>query len=176
MSEDVVPKVGDVITQDGPVPLREVLKILMVLIDSHDPECRGNDGIQLALDAVLSDPRVINKRSRPRKTSMDPAARLGRRIPDDFTMTPAMREWAISKYWWVNPEEQTEQFIDYWKSTPGARATKLDWGLTWKNWIRTSASRAPARNRTPPPQKPRTAAEMIPPFQGPSWYDDPAFV
>ncbi|WP_407954144.1 hypothetical protein [Aeromonas schubertii] len=31
-------------------------------------------------------------------------------------------------------------FADYWQALPGAKAVKLDWEKTWRNWIRRAAS------------------------------------
>ncbi|HHQ4757408.1 hypothetical protein QLG02_18595 [Aeromonas sp. V90_14] len=31
-------------------------------------------------------------------------------------------------------------FADYWQALPGAKAIKLDWEKTWRNWIRRAAS------------------------------------
>ena len=36
----------------------------------------------------------------------------------------------------LNPQAVFESFSDYWKSVPGAKGIKLDWFLTWKNWVR----------------------------------------
>lgn len=169
MSDEATPpRVGDVITHDGPVPLREVLRMLSALLGEHDPNCRSHGSLTLALDAVLADPRVVKRRGR-RATPGE--ARKGVRIPEDFVMTPDMRAWAAEKYPWVNPEEQTEHFVDFWRSKPGQGACKLDWGLTWKNWIRSAANRAPAweRNAFKQQRKPVAASSAIPPVD--SWYD-----
>ncbi|WP_254902241.1 hypothetical protein [Aeromonas hydrophila] len=31
-------------------------------------------------------------------------------------------------------------FADYWQALPGAKAVKLDWEKTWRNWVRRAAS------------------------------------
>jgi hypothetical protein len=36
----------------------------------------------------------------------------------------------------LNPKAVFESFSDYWKSVPGSKGVKLDWFLTWKNWVR----------------------------------------
>ena len=33
----------------------------------------------------------------------------------------------------------TEEFVDYWRSVPGAKGTKLDWPATWRGWVRRKA-------------------------------------
>lgn len=38
-------------------------------------------------------------------------------------------------------------FADYWHSAGGAKARKVDWRATWRNWVRREADRAPAATR-----------------------------
>lgn len=171
------PRIGDVITADGPVPIREVLKILDALLEGHNEGCSSHLGMKAALDAVLTDPRIIGTRRRRRSPS-DPAVKRGTRIPDDFTATPEMIAWAKEKYPWIDPREQTDRFCDFWASKPGQDACKLNWGLTWKNWIRSAADRVPEWKRVVPEPKRQhlTAAQAIaapmPPVA--SWYDQEA--
>ena len=174
MSEAETPKVGDVITQDGPVPLAEVLRILSVLIESHDPNCNGHAGLGVALDAVLSDPRVVGKR-RTRKKPAESEVRRGTRIPPNFLPTTEMTEWASKEFPLVNSKEETDRFIDFWASKPGQTACKLDWNRTWKNWIRSANDRIPQwrRDAAQPRRRPIAARDAVPIPQGPSWYDDP---
>lgn len=35
---------------------------------------------------------------------------------------------------------ETATFADYWQAQPGAKAVKVDWEKTWRNWIRRAAS------------------------------------
>jgi Helix-turn-helix domain len=63
----------------------------------------------------------------------------GTRIPDDFSVTPKMAQWARDNV----PEliaqgrgkRETDKFINYWRSKTGRDATKLDWDATWRNWM-----------------------------------------
>lgn len=42
-------------------------------------------------------------------------------------------------------QDQAAQFRDYWIATPGAKACKLDWEATWRNWCRRGLSQAGMR-------------------------------
>lgn len=64
-----------------------------------------------------------------------PPAR-GTRIPENFSLTSEMRMWGKKNHPDLDLDDVTEAFIDYWKSVPGARAIKLDWEATWRNWVR----------------------------------------
>lgn len=57
------------------------------------------------------------------------------RIPDDFSVTETMREWAAREVPAIDVDVQTANFIDYWQAKSG-NATKLDWVATWRTWMR----------------------------------------
>lgn len=59
----------------------------------------------------------------------------GTRIPDDFAVTPAMVAWAAHNASDVNGRRETEQFVNYWRAKAGKDATKVNWELTWRNWM-----------------------------------------
>jgi hypothetical protein len=59
----------------------------------------------------------------------------GTRIPDQFVVTPEMREWASENAPLVNVNRATTLFVNYWRAKTGKDATKLDWERTWQNWL-----------------------------------------
>jgi len=61
--------------------------------------------------------------------------RRATRLPDNFQITDAMKDWAEEKHPAIDIETATANFIDYWMSKP-LDATKLDWVATWRTWIR----------------------------------------
>ena len=72
-----------------------------------------------------NQPTPSKKKSSPR----------GSRIPDEFLLTSEMRSWAKEKRPDVDVTLETEKFVNYWRSKAGKDAVKLDWRLTWNNWI-----------------------------------------
>lgn len=70
---------------------------------------------------------VKGSRERPHKR--------GARLPDDFTVDAQMRTWARQKVPHVDIDLETLKFINYWQSKTGRDATKLNWALTWQNWM-----------------------------------------
>lgn len=64
-----------------------------------------------------------------------PKSKKGTRLPDQFFLTTEMREWAAQKKPGVDLNLETEKFCNYFRSAPGTKGVKLDWVLTWKNWI-----------------------------------------
>lgn len=67
----------------------------------------------------------------------------GTRLPRDWHLVKSWGEWAMAETGlsadWVRAE--ADRFRDHWHSQPGTKATKLNWELTWRNWIR--AARKP---------------------------------
>lgn len=68
------------------------------------------------------------------------------RIPEGFELTGPRMDIAVAEG--VDPVRTIAKFIDYWKSLSGAKACKLDWDATWRNWCRSEADRA-SRNGSP---------------------------
>jgi hypothetical protein len=58
----------------------------------------------------------------------------GTRIPEDFTITPAMYDWASAKGLTINLQHSTEKFINHWTAST-KNATKRDWVAAWRNWM-----------------------------------------
>lgn len=79
----------------------------------------------------------------------------GSRFPEDFTLTEERRLVAEAERL---PAERTfAKFSDYWRAASGAKARKIDWDATWRNWCRTEADRKPGA-------KPNGASKN--PYQG----------
>jgi hypothetical protein len=71
----------------------------------------------------------------------------GHRLPDDFAVSAEMRDWARRKAPHVDVDRETERFCDYWRAKPGRDGRKLDWRLTWNNWMRNAEDRQGPRER-----------------------------
>lgn len=67
----------------------------------------------------------------------------GTRLPDNWQPSPELIEYARTKRPGLNIADQIESFRDYWHAKAGAGARKVDWGLTFKNWIRSAYNQAP---------------------------------
>lgn len=91
------------------------------------------------------------------RTIKEPTTRASR-ISDDFEVTPEMRNWANENHPGVDVDKSTANFIDYWVTKP-SNATKLDWGRTWKVWIRNSKPERATQNRQT--QKANNLAQTI---------------
>lgn len=70
-------------------------------------------------------------------------AKRATRIPDDFTLTPERRQYAMSKG--VDPDPTFEAFVAYWRSKAKDN-TKLEWDDTWHSWVLKEAKEAKQKN------------------------------
>ncbi len=64
------------------------------------------------------------------------------RLPEDFTLTPAMIDFAEKGG--LNPGYEFAQFRDYHQSHGN---TRLDWVATWRTWCRNANKWAAERRR-----------------------------
>lgn len=53
-----------------------------------------------------------------------------------------MVAWAREKCPLVDGPRETEMFVNYWVSVPGAKGLKLDWVRTWRNRMLEQQQRA----------------------------------
>jgi hypothetical protein len=96
-----------------------------------------------------SDTEVDKKKEEVRVTPQAASTpKRGSRIPDTFLLTSEMREWASIKKPDVDLTLETEKFCNYWRSATGRNATKMDWILTWKNWILNARTNGSNTNNT----------------------------
>lgn len=63
------------------------------------------------------------------------------RIPEDFVLTDDRRLVAEAER--LPAERVFAKFCDYWRGASGAKARKVDWEATWRNWCRSEADRNP---------------------------------
>jgi hypothetical protein len=94
-------------------------------------------------------PEELPKTSSSVGAKTEPAKR-GRRIPVDFTVTPEMVAWANEHCPGIDGRTETQKFVNYWRSATGKGATKLDWELTWQNWLLNARDRYGAGARASP--------------------------
>lgn len=92
---------------------------------------RNPDGIRT--DSELQS--RAEQSSTEQSTPSGGARKRGTRIPDPFIVTKEMREWAADRVPNVNVNASTERFVNYWRAESGAKASKLDWVATWRNWL-----------------------------------------
>lgn len=84
----------------------------------------------------------------------------GHRLPDDFALTDDMRAWAREHAPHVNADREFARFCDYWRAKPGREGRKLDWRLTWNNWMRNAEDRQGPRDRGTQPRGSTTNARV----------------
>ena len=91
-------------------------------------------------------PEPEKKKEEPNGSSKKRAVRL----TAEWQLPRAWGEWAMQEgLSEVCVRREVERFKDYWLSESGAKAAKLDWQATWRNWVRKALERQPkAANRS----------------------------
>ena len=121
--------------------------------DNELDVCHDADGNAIASDGSRAPARrAISKEIAPVPEPGKPLTapqqrRRGTRIPPDFTVTPDLVAWARQRVPQVDGRTETEKFINHFRAKSGNAAVKLDWALTWKNWMLTAAERTPSGSR-----------------------------
>lgn len=96
--------------------------------------------IQSKIDIKPLDIDIDIDIEKKEEKSMDvsPAAQpktKGSRLPDQFFLTAEMKAYAAEKRPDVDVILETEKFCNHFRSAAGQKGVKLNWQLTWKNWI-----------------------------------------
>jgi hypothetical protein len=86
---------------------------------------RGDASVPSTPAEALPLPQVKKKKSTARKGRATP-------LPNDFTLTPVMREFAVNKGI-ADSEGLFERFCDHWR---GNGKKWVDWVAVWRNWVR----------------------------------------
>lgn len=130
--------------------------------NSAPPQNSASTPANIAGKPSLNRPTSSQKTS---SSSKKPVTTRGTRIPDDFAMTDDMIAWGRENYPHLDGEAITAEFVDYWRSIPGARGTRLDWVATWRNRVRQVAERAsqsaPQRGQASPKQRRAVTDERL---------------
>lgn len=108
--------------------------------------------------ALRSDPSPSDKKTPdPIKTqtpTKNPPSgvKKGSRLPDGWRPSAELWRWAKDDQRLPDPiiERETAKFCDYWRAASGSKGVKLDWGATWRNWIRSAAERVPDGQKLKP--------------------------
>lgn len=93
----------------------------------------------------------IREEEKKQKKEQGQRSPKGSRLPPDWVPPHTLWDWAKKERPDLNLRQQTERFLDYWTAKPGKDGVKLDWGATWRNWIRnarTENQTTGARNET----------------------------
>jgi len=98
---------------------------------------RGNANVtrQSKSKSKSKEKEVKNKKEKREETPQAASPKKGTRLPDVFHLTAEMREYGKTKRPEIDLNLETEKFCNFWRSKTGKDATKLNWVLTWKNWI-----------------------------------------
>jgi hypothetical protein len=107
----------------------------------HQGSAGAAHRISHSLEPVI-DPKIPPVSPQGEKRHAGEIPRRGTRLPNNWGLPAEWGRWAMQET--GLPKErvllEAATFADYWQALPGAKAVKLDWEKTWRNWIRRAAS------------------------------------
>jgi uncharacterized protein YdaU (DUF1376 family) len=68
------------------------------------------------------------------------------RLPADWSPSQELADWARAERPDLDPRKTLERFRDFWTAKSGQGATKLDWGATFRNWVRSERAQPQSLN------------------------------
>ncbi|AWC25615.1 MULTISPECIES: hypothetical protein [Aminobacter] len=84
-----------------------------------------------------------------KETPIGVSKNRGLRLPSDWALPKDLADWALAEgLSEFEVRREADKFRDYWHNVPGKGGIKLDWSLTWKNWVRKAVE---GRKRTAAP-------------------------
>lgn len=119
------------------------------------------DQSEPAYIAEASDEASEREHTQPEEPKKPQRAKRGHRLPDDWTPSLRDRLWATAVFEITDEQVQHEadKFRAYWHSMPDPKGRKLDWSLTWQNWLYNCKPALPKRKITPREPKGEIAPE-----------------
>lgn len=116
---------------------------------SANPDPLYRDGVDVSSeveeintdDALFKEPAASQRSTKPkivRKRSTEPKTT----IPEDFAITPDMREWAKRRVPEVDIDLETEIFVNHFLDK---RVKRPGWRRSWENWMLRAKSWNPKR-------------------------------
>jgi hypothetical protein len=94
-------------------------------------------------------PLTIKSKSLKKEQELKPQhdSRRGTRLPDDWRPSTEVVEWAKQHFPGIGLRAIYDEFMDHWRSVPGAKGRHLDWNATFRNRVRAVAGRNPRGNQ-----------------------------
>ncbi len=116
--------------------------------ECQEPSITVNDGQSQSAVSAHTDTEADTEAELREETPQAASPRKkGTRVPHPFLLTPEMKAWAAERKPGVDAVLETEKFVNHFRSASGRNATKLDWRLTWNNWILNSKGETNGTNR-----------------------------
>lgn len=84
----------------------------------------------------------------PIKTGESDSPQRGSRLPKDWVLPDEWAQWASAERPDLNPNDVACRFADHWHAVPGAKGRKLDWQMTWRNWVRSERAAPGAQSQS----------------------------
>jgi hypothetical protein len=109
--------------------------------------CRGrkkevcNDATLHVAESAVDNNIITNTKNKTTTPTATTNVARGSRLPDDWHPPENLWAWGKEKLPESELKFETAAMRDYFHAQSGQRGVKLDWGKTWKTWIREAVRR-----------------------------------
>lgn len=107
------------------------------------PETTPETG-RKSVEIRRADTETDTETDTPLPSGVGPRKR-GHRLPDDWMPDRALVDEMQRECPQVNLRAEHAKFSDFWHSKAGKDASKVDWRLVWRNWMRKASEQGGAR-------------------------------
>lgn len=117
---------------------------------------RGNPAeTQTEPSANQTETQTKPIREEKRREEESPSLRSGdgaraTRLPADWVLPDDWADWAKAERPDLDLLTTAAGFADYWRAKPGKDGRKLDWLMTWRNWVRNERQHSQNARASPP--------------------------
>lgn len=105
-------------------------------------------------EEALPDAQTSNAPSPSPSPSPEPKSRgarkRGTRLPKNWQPSRELKSWALNERPGMDLQRVIDSFTDYWIAKTGQAATKLDWGATFRNWVRNEKPNGSSKQNSRP--------------------------
>lgn len=120
------------------LPANNSPKVLENFENNREVSSNAREGSTTDLDQEV-DRDQDQDCGKTRSVTRETRAKTACRIPADWTLSDADRQYALAQG--LRPEPVAEAFFDYWRASGSPNAAKLDWQAAWRTWCRNQTQR-----------------------------------
>jgi hypothetical protein len=108
--------------------------------ENNKKEASSDEVTSHVTDSCIDNNKTLQSKQKDTAPTVTKTSR-GTRLPDDWRPSDRLWCWGLEKLAAPDLKFETAAMIDYFHAQSGQRGVKLDWGKTWKTWIREAVRR-----------------------------------
>lgn len=131
---------------------REAARERMRQVRARKKEPKRSENVRANNPRSSEEVRVTPTRPDPIPKGIEraPSKKRGTRITEDWIPQQETIQKLNQEFPHIDQKLEHRKFVDHWLAESGAKASKLDWEATYRNWIRRAAEYNPAPQSNQP--------------------------